>query len=469
MRTRLVLGGPGTGKTTRLVGYVEEHLNRGTPPQRIAFVSFTRAAAGEAAARFDLDPNDMPYFSTIHAMCFRELGVTKREIMGKEDIKNIADTLGLEMTGRSYAEDTPGAGTKLGDRCLSLISFARATRQPLRDVWQTFGEDIDWFRLKQLADTLQAYKGDMGKLDFDDLLYRYLREEAGPLPVDVAVIDEAQDLTAAQWAVARAAFKCARHILIGGDDDQAIYEWSGADVKTFLSLKADREVLTSSRRLPQPVWDLGERLVKRISRRYPKEWKAAEHAGSVDYAASIDELDFTEPGTWMVLARNGYLLRDLGEELQRQGVVYVTRTGSSVDPAHIRAVVTWERFRNGKEVAEEDLEFARTFTGRRKVPPNTIWHDALVGIGVTQREYYRSVLRRGIRLQSDPSVRLETIHGVKGAEADNVVLMTDISWRTNKGYELNPDVEHRVFYVGATRARKRLIVVENQTDTYYTI
>ncbi len=51
---------------------------------------------------------------------------------------------------------------------------------------------------------------------------------------------------------------------------------------------------------------------------------------------------------------------------------------------------------------------------------------------------------------------------MKGAEADNVVLLTDMSYRTFEGYTRTAEgaeSERRVFYVGITRAKKRLIVV----------
>ena len=51
MTTRLVLGGPGSGKTARMIRAVEGALERGVPPDRIAYTSFTRRAAYEARDR----------------------------------------------------------------------------------------------------------------------------------------------------------------------------------------------------------------------------------------------------------------------------------------------------------------------------------------------------------------------------------------------------------------------------------
>ena len=68
-------------------------------------------------------------------------------------------------------------------------------------------------------------------------------------------------------------------------------------------------------------------------------------------------------------------------------------------------------------------------------------------------------MRRGEKLTNDPRVRIETIHGAKGAEAEHVLLLTDLTYRTYAGYMLDPDSEHRVFYVGVTRASETLNLV----------
>jgi superfamily I DNA/RNA helicase len=95
---------------------------------------------------------------------------------------------------------------------------------------------------------------------------------------------------------------------------------------------------------------------------------------------------------------------------------------------------------------------------------DSIWHEALDGIALNTRAYYISVMRRGSKLDVNPRIRISTIHGAKGGEADNVVLLLAMSKRTYQGYEMQQDDEQRVFYVGMTRAKHRLTMVDSHNS-----
>lgn len=71
------------------------------------------------------------------------------------------------------------------------------------------------------------------------------------------------------------------------------------------------------------------------------------------------------------------------------------------------------------------------------------------------------------RVTEESKINVATIHSVKGGEADNVILMEDITKPVYAQLDLDPDSEHRVFYVGATRAKKNLIIVKAQSEFRY--
>jgi len=66
---------------------------------------------------------------------------------------------------------------------------------------------------------------------------------------------------------------------------------------------------------------------------------------------------------------------------------------------------------------------------------------------------------------SAPTILVSTIHNAKGREAGKVLLYSTMSKRVYDSYEDSPDSEHRLMYVGVTRAREELHYVEG-FDSY---
>jgi DNA helicase-2/ATP-dependent DNA helicase PcrA len=486
----LVLGPPGSGKTTRLLDIAEEEMTR-VLPSEVAFVTFTKAGAEEAklraAARFGLDPDeDLPWYRTIHSLTYKQLGMSHDEVMDRTDWAKFAELIGYELSGR-YDTEAPIAVGSTGDNMLRVIDYASTTMTSLEDAWHELGEAIAWHDLNQFYNALRLFKADTGKCDFSDMLHGYIRD-GKPVPVKVAIIDEAQDLTAAQWAVVAHAFSNTERIYAAGDDDQAIYRWAGADIGKFLSLSTRPEVLAQSWRLPQVVFDISERVAHRISNRYVKRYAPTGEQGELHWHMDPDTVDLRHEGSWLLLARNNYMLGELERMARDLGMNYRRRDGLAVKPDDVVVMKLWEKINHGKviDLSAQDVrhvnkalslpkpalkELTRYTVADMKAqygwPVGVVWYKALAGIPEERREYYINALRRGEKLTGLPRVRIETIHGVKGAEADNVLLLSDMSRKTWDGYHMDPDAEHRVFYVGLTRARKTLHIVRPQTNQFY--
>ena len=85
MNLNIFLASAGTGKTHKLMDIVAKHLEDGVPPERIAFVTFTKAGATvaqmRAAEQFGFPLQRLRNFRTIHSMAFRGTGASKDKMM----------------------------------------------------------------------------------------------------------------------------------------------------------------------------------------------------------------------------------------------------------------------------------------------------------------------------------------------------------------------------------------------------
>lgn len=498
MKQNLILGPPGCGKTTYLLNKVQEEMENGCHPSRIAFVSFTRKAANEAITRaltkFNITREEFPFFRTLHSLAYQQLGLRREQVMGARQYQALGLALGLTFSDYMDFEEGLPVSAKSGDQVLYIVSMARATLRTLQEQFDAYlSGEVSWFRVKQFADALAEYKRSTQMLDFSDMLDNFV-DQCQPLDIDVALIDEAQDLSRQQWKMVRHAASRAKTVYIGGDDDQAIYRWSGADVDSFLNLPGDKIVLQQSYRLPRIVHGLVSRLSQRISQRYQKVWQPRDEEGSMQYLAALGDMEWL-PGSYLLLARNRYLLERLEGFVRTSGIPYTIGNRSSVDPEAVAAIKGWERLRRGDALTADEVrgvyKFLRTGNGIKRghkrlkgvadesmlvlkdlqdthgLLRTDLWYEALDMIPAEEREFYQAALRRKEKLTRPPRVHISTIHGIKGGEADHVLVMSDMAGRTYSEFNQHPDDEHRVAYVAASRARQSLSILLPQTLRAY--
>lgn len=466
---KVFLGPPGTGKTTTLLNTIEEEMTSGVPADKIAFVSFTKKAATEATTRacekFNLSPRAFPYFRTLHSLAFRELGLRRGDVIGKTQYNELAKLVGFEFTGY-YQQEEGMAGGKEGDKLLFLDTLARTRCVSLQEQWETINPDISFNTAEQFHKIYTQYRHDVAMYDYTDMLEKYLIN-CEPLNIEVAIIDEAQDLSALQWKVARHAIQNAKRVYIAGDDDQAIYQWSGADVDYFLNLQGEKVVLNKSYRLPRSVFTTANNILKRIHTRYEKDWEPRTDKGCVHHHTNPEYIDFDKyEGDWLLLARNNYFLPRLRDLVEEHGLIYEFRGKHSIDNTHVNAIKAWEHKRAGNQLDKDNKTLVNSYI-KGKAQENEPWYIALTGIPQRVRLYYRAVLARKGTLNGNVEAVISAIHGAKGGEADNVLLLTDMAYNSHTELQNNPDSEHRVFYVGATRARKNLHILTPQSTRYY--
>ena len=101
---------------------------------------------------------------------------------------------------------------------------------------------------------------------------------------------------------------------------------------------------------------------------------------------------------------------------------------------------------------------------------NLKWYE-LLQLDLDDSLYIRKMLERKEHLSGEARVKLSTIHTAKGGEADNVLLVLDMSRRTLESLQKSlekQDEEHRVWYVGVTRAKQNLYFIagKNKERSY---
>ena len=98
---KVVIGPPGTGKTTFILNKIEEHINEGLKIDDIAFFSFSNKAVDEAkqraAKRFKIPVNQLESFSTLHSFAMRQMGLTREFILSNNDWRNISNVLRINI------------------------------------------------------------------------------------------------------------------------------------------------------------------------------------------------------------------------------------------------------------------------------------------------------------------------------------------------------------------------------------
>ena len=494
----IINGSPGSGKTSALLSIVEEELNQGVPPDRIAYLSFTRKAAHEAidraCAKFSIGRQDFRHFSTIHALAFRQLGKRRGDILEGSHLRKFGEYAGLKVTGRA-AEDGDLASMNLGDRALFMENLARARGVPLRDLFDSDDDNTNWSEVWRVAECLKKYKAHHGLCDFTDLLEEFLQSGIN-VGLDVLLLDESQDMSALQHKVVDKLAQGCRRVVYAFDDDQAVFKWSGADVDHVIDMEGDEKILGHSWRCPPRVHELAASIIANVDHRREKKWTARKGSeGIIERVPRIDDADADDP--WnpnsesppvLILARNTYILREQVEpELKRRGIVYERHGKSSIDEKLLHVVQNWERLRKGEKLAailirdiyermsprgvkgklnaddEEELsiEDLRRTGGLLR---NDVWYEALDKIPTAEAEYIRAARARGEKLGQRPRVVISTIHGAKGGEAQKVILMKEMAQRTYREMEKNPEDEARVFYVAVTRSKENLTIVDSSTN-----
>lgn len=419
MKVKAIFGPPGTGKTHKLVEIA------GATSKSALYLSFTRSAAAEAVSRLP-DHADCRA-STIHSMAFNAMNVSRSSVVDKRKLDIFSAMTGFPFKGSEEGSEDP----QEGDDYLQVVSFANNRMCDINEAYERFGAPGTAARFERFHKEYVHWKDTYGFLDFDDMLYRFIRRaHANPNYENkhkVVYLDEAQDCSPLQWAVMEVLIAGCTHVVIAGDDDQAIYEWNGANphgMIEFVDLhQGMHEVLGRSFRVPKRVHVKALALIGGVSKRVPKEFAPAPRMGTiVKYGDfwNVDLREFESDGGGLVLVRDRWRMDEAKRAFNREMIPYDVIGGFS----------PWTS------------KYAQALRAGEKPEIPSRWI-----------EFYRQA-----DLSLPIKVHLSTIHQAKGREHERVLIDLTLSARSLLEIAQDEDAERRVQYVALTRSADQLIL-----------
>lgn len=464
MKVKAVFGPPGTGKTRYMMDKIAELKEQGHRASEIGFLSFTKAAANEALSRLDISRSDK--VSTIHAACFRLLGLSSIQVVDNKRLSQFCDLVGVPFRGGNVEE---GSNIEVGDEYLAIIALGKNRLEDLNETYSNSGRPGSPSQFSMFASTYDKWKRANGFLDFTDMLEVYLQRPVS-FGCSAVLVDEAQDISPLQWKVIDKLVVGADEVIIAGDDDQSIYVWGGADPKGMVYFEekynAERIILDQSWRIPASVHKLATRVIDQIEDRVHKPYRPRLEEGTVQRHSHMSTVKFPADGSIMVLYRNHAIRKDIEKDLIARRIPYTTGGGFTglFDNKYAHATRTFLKIKRGDTVSEDELNgLYKNCYQKAKVCITERDFAALTRMQLHHAIEYPGWMidfYRDADMFAPIRIKLSSIHSSKGREADTVILCLAMTTSTFEDYNNDPDAEHRVFYVGITRAKHNLIIVD---------
>lgn len=470
-----------THNTRRLIEEVSKELET-RRPEELAFVTFTRKGAEEGLRRvcskLMFEPEDLPYFRTLHSLTFHALNLKGTQMFGRLDQRKFNKEFGYNVNRCEV--DTGKVAATTDSLYLDFYDMERSGALTSKQLAEA---DIEKAYYNQIVRDYEAYKAREEKVDFFDCLIKYV-ENGEALPVKVAMIDEAQDITALQWKVIDKAFRKAEKIIIAGDDKQSIYAYSGArpDFLIQLSKQFPVEHLSKSYRIPYSVYKLSVAITNFIGEKTEQkaEPRMENGEGMIMQLNELERiLNFLDEScikndpdktAWYILARNNCFLEEPKKVLEEALIPYWTADGFFMGGEIMKRLKDYENFKmEGYRDPKKKEDFQRKFGIEDFTQPFTETNLFTEG----RKWVYASYIEKyGLKKLEEmckwnPQVLVSTIHHVKGGECQNCAIMLDTTRKTKGNVFENIDEELRILYVGVTRAKENLFLIDSKNGEGY--
>ncbi len=479
----LIRARAGTGKTTTII----EGINR-AHDRRVLLAAFNKVIAEELQSRIKRNNAEA---KTLHALGFMFLrqGWPKVRVDTVKRKWSLVDKVLPSRAPQALRRIVADVHTRGRDQLVehsaeNLLNF-------VLDHESIISGELD--ELGVTPEVVANYAFDCIELaaerteivDFADMIFLPLRHNWTRRMYDLGVIDEAQDMNAAQLKLAQLVVKTEGRIAVVGDDRQCLYAWRGADADALDRMKralhATELGLKTTYRCPKAVVKEAQALVP--------DFVAASSApeGVVRRATGIaDILSQAKVGDF-VLARINAPLIPLCLRMLKAGIPARVR-GADIGAGLLALCKRLERNSGAAELGDLQSAVQEWFDGiyattyrkvaadqleeeqgahiineaRQRLETITALSDGLATIG----ELYSRFETLFSDANPNALVMFSTVHRAKGLEAGRVFLLEatfkgkrkvdgETDWQRGDG-------EQNIRYVAITRAKRELVWVPGE-------
>jgi DNA helicase-2/ATP-dependent DNA helicase PcrA len=508
----LIIAGPGTGKTRTLTHRLAHLIaDLHAPPEQCLAVTFTNRAAGEMIGRL----------RTLVPAVADRVPVMTFHSLGHRILREHGGRLGLPLSFRVADEaavlEVLKATRRVGEREAArlLRRISGFTRRGCGNRELPTSADAD----PNVAAAFDAYERAMrarGLVDFDDLV-RLPADLLESHPEVAAAyrerypwvsVDEYQDVDEHEYRLIRLLVPAGGNLCAIGDPDQAIYGFRGSDVRFFQRFSEDfpnarvarltrnyrsgRMIVNASLQLITPtslvegrkLEPLVQDATRIVIHEAPTDRAEAEFVvhtieqligGSTFFsmdsrrveAGDGDSFSFAD---FAVLYRTEAQADALCEALDRSGMPYQRRSHARLSESPVAATLV-SRMQNLTEEPDMKKRLTVAMTGLAEEPARREalrMAPALRSLADRSRnmEEFVSELAMAFDVDAwDPradAISLLTLHASKGLEFAVVFIVgcedgiVPLRWPDSQ--DADAEEERRLFFVGMTRAGRRLLL-----------
>lgn len=296
-----IIAGAGTGKTKALTyryAYLVDEL--GISTSNILCVTFTNKAAREMSKRIRqmIGDSDTGYICTFHGFCVKLLREDIHAInypqnfvvMDSEDTEDILKTVyeNAHIQSRTYTFDMARDHISAMKNEMQHIAYlADISNDRLLADYEKASDIPEKVFFGYLYEQKKVYG-----LDYDDLItiaLHILRTDAEKCRkwqerMMYVMVDEFQDVSGNQYALAEILSGYHRNLFIVGDPDQTIYTWRGARIEYILNFDAEHEdtktvfLDVNYRSIPE-ILAVSNSLIEKNKKRLPHRLEAYKKSG----------------------------------------------------------------------------------------------------------------------------------------------------------------------------------------------